>query len=235
MGRLAGLLWVIGLCLVVCACSLPDETTAPDSVDRHTSTSAISQPAVTRELSVSSSAASSRTSTSTVTSPSVSSGVTTASPGSAEAKAPFAVPSPFTDKKLVSITLKENPNAFSPGQHTLTLNVITDPIQLADIQAILVQKDWTVYPSLESGWLKCWPVYASRALICELEGGDRVVLHLFYDASGFAATAVLDAAVSYEAFASSAVQAYRDGNHPFTLYTIPSGLGEQLQQLYPSE
>lgn len=233
MGRLAGLLCVIGLCLVACACSLPDETTAPCSVDRHTSTStsttALSQPAVTRNVSVSSSAASCTSSLS------ASSVTTTTPPRSSEAKAPFAVPSPFADKKLISITLKENPNAFSPGQHTLTLSIITDPIPLADIQAILVQEDWTVYPTLESGWLKCWPVYASRALICELEGGDRMVLHLFYGASDFAATAVLDPAISYETFASSAVQAYRDGTSPFTLYTLPSRLGEQLQQLYTQE
>lgn len=139
--------------------------------------------------------------------------------------------SPFQNGELTRLTLYTKKEGDMFSAEIVQQGSITDSEQLQAIQQWLLQDEWRYYPTTESGWVKCQPVYARRVLIFETGQGRQIILHIPYDGSPYVAAGEFDADETYAGIFRAAIQGDASGEM-FRRYTVSQSLVDELCRLY---
>lgn len=139
--------------------------------------------------------------------------------------------SPFQSGEMTRLTLYTKKDGDMFSGEIVQQGTITSSEQLQAIQQRLIQDEWRYYPTTESGWVKCQPVYAGRVLIFETGQGRQIILHIPYDGSPYVAAGEFDADKTYASIFRTAVQGDASGEM-FRRYTVSQSLVDELCRLY---
>lgn len=139
--------------------------------------------------------------------------------------------SPFQSGEITRLTLYTKKDGDMFSGEIVQQGTITGSEQLQAIRQRLIQDEWRYYPTTESGWVKCQPVYAGRVLIFETGQGRQIILHIPYDGSPYVAAGEFDADKTYASIFRAAVRGDASGEM-FRRYTVSQSLVDELCRLY---
>ena len=143
----------------------------------------------------------------------------------------FNKANPLKDVSIKSISLKIKKSNDMFSSNVLDVKTINDARKIQDIQNKLISVNWHYYPN-ESEWVKCWPIYAKRILLFELDNDKIVVMHILYDNEGYVSIGTFDKGQDYQSIFDSSKEDYKKGISHFNRYKINTSTVEKICQLF---